>query len=183
MDKNALKDCIVCKESIKQGAQKCVNCDSFQDWRRYFSFGTVVLSLLVALFSVLAVAVPIIKSTLTPHRSDLRFSFLSYEPKLIKIVCSNVGNRAAILKEAKLYINQDGKEKHPVKTLMWERTDPIIRPNESRVISFYIILNEVRQYLPRRSPSDKSCQYIVQFEVIAFDHKPKIPRLIFSCPE
>lgn len=47
------KLCRYCALSIPVRAAKCTNCDSWQDWRRSFSFSLPALSLLLAIISVL----------------------------------------------------------------------------------------------------------------------------------
>ncbi len=79
------KLCRICCEPIAAGARKCIHCDSFQDWRGNLGVSATVLSLLVALVSVLTASAPILTKTLTPERSDLAFAFQganSYQPSL-----------------------------------------------------------------------------------------------------
>jgi hypothetical protein len=54
----AEKLCRACGKAMPAQGRKCTECGSFQDWRRFLSFSTEVLALLIALFSVLGVAVP-----------------------------------------------------------------------------------------------------------------------------
>ncbi len=58
--------CKVCMLPMPSGARKCAECSSWQDWRSHVTFGSTLLSLLVALVSVLTFAVPIWKTSLTP---------------------------------------------------------------------------------------------------------------------
>jgi hypothetical protein len=176
------KKCIVCREQIDKDAEKCTHCDSFQDWRRYFSMGTVVLSLLVALISVLTAAIPVLTTTLTPKRSDVRFSLLDYGSQRIKVVSSNLGNRAAVLKGATLFIVKNGSKQNAPIRLAWNRSDPIVEPAKWRIFEFHNEVNGVPVDLPMQSASDKSCQYRIEFDVIAFDHKPKKPSVTGACP-
>src|SRR5829696_6773442 len=62
----AEKLCRACKLPMPAGANKCTKCSSLQNWRRYLDMSGLVLSLLVALTSVLAFAIPIWKETFTP---------------------------------------------------------------------------------------------------------------------
>jgi hypothetical protein len=52
--------CIACKSEIEKGATLCSECGSYQNWRRHFTFTSTVLSLLVALISVIGLVAPII---------------------------------------------------------------------------------------------------------------------------
>src|SRR5258708_30177036 len=50
--------CVTCREKIERGAKICIRCNQFQDWRRFFGLSSTILSLLVALVSVLSIAIP-----------------------------------------------------------------------------------------------------------------------------
>ena len=180
-----MKRCKVCLEPINKGAIKCNNCDSFQNWRRFLDIGSGILSLLVALIAVLTVAVPIFKSALTAKRPDVHFSLIRYESKSIHIMCSNLGNRSGILKEAKLRIFINDREADETKDspifLKWEQQDPIIKPNESRLFKFYYEFYGDRQELKKCSPTITSCQYNISFEIIEPNNKSKKTGKTFPC--
>ncbi|WP_136658383.1 hypothetical protein [Nitratireductor sp. XY-223] len=44
--------CWACRGGLKPNQQKCVECDSWQNWRMYFAFSSTSLALLVALLSI-----------------------------------------------------------------------------------------------------------------------------------
>jgi hypothetical protein len=147
--------------------------------------GSGVLSLLVALIAVLTVAVPIIKSALTIKRPDVHFSFIRYEPKTMHIMCSNLGNRSGILKEATLRIiinKSEIEEARPFPVfLKWEEQDPIIKPNESKLFKFYYEFYGDRQGFKKCSSDITSCQYNIQFEIIEPNNKSRKTEKIFPC--
>ena len=177
--------CKVCLEPIHKGAIKCIHCDSFQNWRRFLNIGSGILSLLVALIAVLTVAVPIFKSTLTTKKPDVHFSLIKCESKTIHIMCSNLGNRSGILKEAKLrtFINDretDETKDSPI-FLKWEQQDPIIKPNESKLFKFYYEFYGDRQELKRCSSTITSCKYRIKFEIIEPNNKSEKTEKTFPC--
>ncbi len=180
------KECIVCYERIHGDAKKCTHCNSFQNWRRHLGFSSVVLSLLVAFVSVMTVAVPIIKSALTPNQSDVRYSFVRYDsaqdPKYISVVSSNLGNRSGILKEATLQVIRDEKKDTLSHPLAWKPAEHVVKPGESKILEFYWSEQNVIQFLPKKEGYN-TCSYQVQFHVIAFDHEPKSVTLTSNCPE
>lgn len=55
-DDKELKGCIQCASEIPKGANKCLKCGSFQNFRRFFEFSNNVLALLIALVSVISVS-------------------------------------------------------------------------------------------------------------------------------
>jgi hypothetical protein len=91
--REATKPCRVCAEPIRLAAQKCIHCDSYQDWRARINVSSTILSLLVALFSVLTVALPVIKDTLRTERPELQFFLLGASEHAVKISVINGGVR------------------------------------------------------------------------------------------
>jgi hypothetical protein len=184
-DNQDMIKCRVCFEPLHKGAVKCIHCGSFQNWQRFLNIGSGILSLLVALIAVLTVAVPIIKSSLTTKRPDVHFTLIKYEPKTMHIICSNLGNRSGILKQATLRILMNGGETDETKAspvfLKWEEQDPIIKPNESRLFKFYYEFYGDRQALKKCSPGTTSCQYNIQFEIIEPNNKSRKTEKFFPC--
>jgi hypothetical protein len=88
------KPCKVCGEPIKKVARVCYHCTNYQDWRGEIAVGSAVLSLLVALFSVLTVAVPIILDAFTPRNSALSFAFQAQSDKVLTVLVTNQGVRS-----------------------------------------------------------------------------------------
>lgn len=72
--------CIACKLEIEEGATKCVHCDTIQSWRRHLTFGSTVLSLLVALVSVSTVLIPIVAKTFAEDKAIIAGTMLSSGP-------------------------------------------------------------------------------------------------------
>lgn len=100
------KPCRTCAKPMPAAALKCTECDSYQDWRRLFSFTTSLLSLLVALIAVSTAAAPVIKETLQPARSKLSFQFLDSEPpSRVLAFATNGGTRSAVIRRAYLSCN------------------------------------------------------------------------------
>ena len=66
MSEGQITLCNSCKGELPSEAVKCAQCGSFQDWRRYLTFSATVLSLLVALTSMIALIVTQIKSAIPP---------------------------------------------------------------------------------------------------------------------
>jgi hypothetical protein len=140
------KPCVVCQEPIKLRASKCIHCGSYQDWRSNISFSlsTSVLSLLVALITVLTAAVPVLKEGLTPKNSDLTFSFQGAptDPMRLVVLATNRGVRPGTVHPASSILTMSGKlsmelalADEPVPSLS---PPTIIEPGKSRLFSFDI---------------------------------------------
>jgi len=91
------KACRVCASQINSAAKKCIECDSYQDWRGALGISSNILSLLVALIAVLTAAVPVLTKALTPDKSDVRVSIQVLSDQNLSIFVSNTGNRPASL--------------------------------------------------------------------------------------
>lgn len=106
--------CVVCRNSIPEGALKCTECGSFQNWRRHLDFSSLVLSLLVALLSVSGIVIPALYKTLNPPKSQVQSALILMHPidvhplrayeigKLrytlpLEILITNSGDRSALL--------------------------------------------------------------------------------------
>jgi hypothetical protein len=122
------KPCKVCAEPIKQAARICNQCKSYQDWRANINVSSTVLSLLVALVTVLTAAVPAIKSALTPEDSQLSFVFQDASFDSIGILVSNSGIRPGAVGGGQFLLTGD--------PLIWSFIELSIvgRPNGSSFI-------------------------------------------------
>jgi hypothetical protein len=69
--------CIACRLEIEPGATICVHCNTPQTWRQYLTLSSNVLSLLVALTSVLALIVPVLQKTFHSPYSNVTVSLLN----------------------------------------------------------------------------------------------------------
>jgi hypothetical protein len=126
----------MCRKEIPSGAKICTECNCYQDWRRYFGVSGTILSLFVALFSVLAVALPVIWNTLTPNRSEVQCNLLNWSENTgeVTIIVSNKGNRPAVLKALALESKASGDE--PPYTFLAKFSDPVLQPGNYRVLQF-----------------------------------------------
>jgi predicted nucleic acid-binding Zn ribbon protein len=92
------KPCKVCGEAIKKAARVCIHCNNYQDWRADINISSTVLSLLVALLSVLTVTVPVVKDVFTPKNSNLTYSFQGATKLVATEFVTNTGTRPGIMR-------------------------------------------------------------------------------------
>lgn len=78
-DATEFKRCGTCSSLIPIDAKKCTECGSFQDIRRFFSFSSTVLGLLVALISVLTFAIPLWEKTFRVERLEINAQMLDVD--------------------------------------------------------------------------------------------------------
>jgi hypothetical protein len=75
------------------GATRCSACNSYQNWRRFFDFSAVILSLLVALVSVVSAVGPQIVALLPPWGSDLESRSYYFSADTVSLIVENSGNK------------------------------------------------------------------------------------------
>lgn len=86
--------CRVCKKAIPAQARKCTECNSFQDWRRILSFSTEILALLIALFSVLGIAIPEFAKWRNRH-SHTQVRILGATEQDLLVIVMNTGRESS----------------------------------------------------------------------------------------
>ena len=172
--------CLVCKEDILKDAKKCNKCESYQDWRRFFQFNIVVLSLLVALFSVITTSVPVIKSIILPE-ADVRFSFLHFNRGNIIVVATNTGRRPAVLKRVSLNmisIPDGSKRSVPLSVRGETEKKEIIYPDKWTILKLFPASPE--DAFDLIDPADyKSCQ--LEFHTFDLNHNSGSTEFDVAC--
>jgi len=129
--------CKICGEPISTTARKCTHCDSYQDWRGGINISNTVLSLLVALVSVLAVAIPAIHEALKAKNSELRFAFQGANTEAITIFATNSGTRPGTVQSTlTLKVSAAGKTVEVPLTIQLRESSAatIIEPSQSRLL-------------------------------------------------
>ena len=132
------KPCSTCAEPIRLAAKKCVECDSYQDWRRHFSVSTIVLSLLVALLAVMGPAISSIKNALHIPRADPKIALSSVEPNVVSLLISNGGDSSASISK--------GRIEFPKGYIAWlirpGASDSLLVPSASMQVTNFIVTNQ-----------------------------------------
>jgi len=166
-------ECIICKNELKKGAIKCVQCGSFQHrWRRILA--GIDLKSLVALVPILTLSFVFVKDQLVDHKSDLRIAALSCsDGESIRIAVSNLGDRPAVIREkVKYHIIVNGKEDEAKFMVLKTPNLQLIKPGE-HIISDLIAWTGANTDAPIvKCPPGSACEYKIIFSIIGFDHKP-----------
>jgi hypothetical protein len=125
------KSCRVCAEPINKAAQKCIHCQSEQSWvRQRLGLSSTVLSLLVALISVLTASVPILMESLATKNAKLSFTFLSADDQYIVVFVTNAGTRPGTISQVSVIVGEG------VLQLTTGSPAPIIEPGRSYLLQF-----------------------------------------------
>lgn len=140
--KVAKKNCRVCQERISALATKCPHCSSYQDWRVRISPVNMALALLVALVSVVSMAVPMVKSALTPDNSQLAITYLDRADVTVPIVVSNKGSRPAVISSKaglKMFFGDSGASHGLLLSAMDQSRGDLLIPENSSKQYFYMM--------------------------------------------
>jgi predicted nucleic acid-binding Zn ribbon protein len=171
-------ECRVCKEPIRPGAQRCVHCGTFQNWRRYLTFSATVLSLLVALVSVLTVGIPVVINAVTQKRAHVEVSLLErHHWSNFMLVVSNSGEAPVLLREVQMLGVDKGKDwVYPLKHTAQGRGWPIVLEKNSYELLELRVVMRVR---PDNEATEKKYGCKLQFLLYHLDGRKEV--LPFSC--
>lgn len=97
--------CWACQSDILEAQKVCLECGSWQNWRRYLNLSTATLGLLVALISVSGTAITAISDRLTQKVAVLHVSGSSQNVRrgedqydvTFNLVIRNLGSSVAIV--------------------------------------------------------------------------------------
>jgi hypothetical protein len=107
--------CKVCREPVRQGAKKCIHCDSMLDWRGWLGISETALALLVALVSVVGATAPRIVELFTPQFSNLKVNVRQVFSNNIELAAVNEGHKSSELVSASISARtEDGRVLEPI---------------------------------------------------------------------
>ncbi len=147
--RNREKLCSVCLESVPVLATKCRHCGSYQDWRGRISPANTALALLVALVSVVSMAVPIVKESMTRDNSELIVRYLDRADVTLPVLVSNKGSRPAVIHEKaalKMLFGDPVRTHILFLTAIDQTRADLLIPEGSGKQYFYLM--DIQQYLP-----------------------------------
>jgi hypothetical protein len=143
-EKKREKECWACsKPLVKEYSRKCIHCEAYQrGWRKHFSFSIPVLSLIVAIISSAAIAVPVFLDALRSDNSKILVNYLSYKDLTFSILVANTGKRHGVIKRAGLIIPKSDlglpdNSALPVYALLpreQEERTAILAPGEAKIL-------------------------------------------------
>lgn len=113
-------------------AIKCQHCNGYQGRWFFLNLSTPVLSLLVALVSILSLTLPTLISAFSRQNSDVRVAFQYFEDGAAYFVASNGGTRAGSVGEVYLDYGQQG-ERYFLRGVASDRSIP---PGTSKRLTF-----------------------------------------------
>jgi|GEM_PF-2090216 hypothetical protein len=176
--------CVICQNTIPTGAKKCTLCGSFQNAFRRLLTGFDLKSL-VALLPVAALVVVFLKDEFTIHQSELHITSLACQNGKIRVVASNLGDRAAVLAGARLFhVRPDGTlaEGKPLSRESKSKSHPLIKAGDTEIFQFLTMTEAGRSYTVTPPLTNSSpCAYKLRADIVGFDHVAKAPEEICAC--
>ncbi len=103
MDLKQNKNCIACDNEISVNATICSHCGTSQGRKRVLNLTNSLLALVVAILSVAAFSIPIIKDALVPESSKVNMKYAFSKDDQSYFILENVGKQPALLES--FYIN------------------------------------------------------------------------------
>jgi hypothetical protein len=165
--------CPVCRETIKAGARKCVECNSDLDWKRYFTLSNTTLALLTALVSVIATSYPAIKRLMTPEKSVISVHVVgnNADDTTMSLLVSNAGRQTGSLNT--IVLAYSGKEGLVWKLPLQLRGDGVLFVEPLKTVGITVDLKEIdfhKSDLPyRRLPDELAASRLAKSRVANHD--------------
>lgn len=176
------KRCLICGEPINTAARKCIHCGSGQNAvQQKLGFSTNLLSMSVALVSVLGVVVPILIESATPDDSKLIFSLQYATGSELFVIVTNQGKEPGTVATASLRL-KDGKSVQ----LRSSEAAPVqvIEPKKAILLRFHKFIVDGKRVAPEYlfdAPNDKTC--ILSFDSTSFRGDRTSPVIEHRCGE
>jgi hypothetical protein len=149
------KPCSMCREPIKAAAKKCIHCGSYQSWFGRLNLSATVLSLLVALVTVVGATAPVIRRMMTPEGPYFRFSTPHFGRSAVTVKATNIGSEPGTLDTLLV----DTPQMSPGAPYMFQldAVPPVaIRPGETRSVAF--AFNNRKYVAPKIDEKRSDCR-------------------------
>lgn len=104
-DPKSSKLCNSCASSIPKAADKCVECGSFQDFRRFFSTSEFFFAQLISLISVCTLLVTTVSGINIWPNYELTFTRIGHNGPYLLVVVNNHSDKKAVIIDASIDIS------------------------------------------------------------------------------
>ncbi len=136
--KATTKTCSACKGTMPVDAWKCRHCQTAHGWHSFFSLGIPALSLLVAAFALLPIAIPPVRDWIDPPTAEIFVNARYVDGRgELEFEFVNIGRKAGIIPQ-----RFDCLRNRKESTDGFFARAPVIVPPESTVLKVY----EVNQF-------------------------------------
>ena len=164
--------CVVCREEIRRGAQKCTHCGSYQNWTRHLFRWSGVVAAVAALYPLWTMAIAL-REIATPHQPQLRFAAVSCGAEVLSVAVANVGTSDGVLSGVAFRVEGKSEIQEAQRTLVDRKTkvqEGLVVKADQVVIVDYVGLIDGRTEaaFPRRATVGAACAYKLTFSIIGF---------------
>lgn len=163
--------CRTCLEDIYDGARKCIECGSYQDWRRYIGLSNTSLSLIIALLSVLSLFITVVDNAFIEDE-NISLSILGASGNHLKLAISNSGEKGAVISPDALFLTPDRRELSGLKILNSSEeptTDLVVGPSEIKI--FTVTFGRDVGYRFNPMNKDKKCGISIDVVNLSGKHR------------
>ena len=165
--------------------------DDQHGWKYYVATGQTLLTLVLAIFSVLTVLIPVIHDAITPKVSHILFSWQGAMSGGVTIFATNSGERAGTVREeATLNVTYDQKILFSIPLNGgWSEAARVIEPHTSQLLDFGAPgdsgpnkLGQLGLKQMHFDPQKVTCQMVLKVNNWG-DSKPATNTIGFECSE
>lgn len=174
------KRCLVCAEPIHEHSQKCVHCGAVQNrLRQGVGLSSNVLSMMVALVSVLGVVVPVLIQSATPDDAHLIFSVQYATDTELFVIASNQGREPGSVALAHLEVK--GGKTVELRSSLASPVE-VVEPKKSVLMRFHKFMVDDKRVGPEfvlEAPRGALCH--VSFDATTFHGVHRRPVIERPC--
>ncbi len=162
--------CTMCCRQILKGARKCIHCDSYQDWRRFFFFSQATFVLLIAFITVASSTVPPLYDWLTA-KSDVQVELRQVYLYYFELSASNSGNRPGRLVNITMKaLTSSGDPPEPLFLQVYG--SGWVGPNQSIPLYVFVSPESLAEFM--NWPHRNIAKCTLEAQIVNYRDKPKV---------
>ena len=127
------RQCRDCMAPLKEGAIKCSDCGSFQNWQRRIQGLQVLLGFVLLILTLFAIQP--IKDLILGKYPEIHAAIVSADSERISVVLSNSGNGTAALEGINIFANTKSSGPWQGVLSFSDLQDRILKPGDIKVVS------------------------------------------------
>jgi hypothetical protein len=151
---------------MNDGAEKCTECDSYQDWTRHIFRWSGVGAAVIAVVPLWGMAWSLWQIAM-PTNADIRVSTMACSPNQITVAAANIGQKTGVIKNVEFAVVRDpAPQKDVYRDTRNLTTDQIvaIKPNDVVIVKYQPVSGGPED-LPIKQ-SSASCRYELTFTAL-----------------
>jgi hypothetical protein len=173
---------------MEPGADKCIECDSFQDWTRYVVRYTSVAAAVLGIIPAFTIAASLYEIAFGSKSADLRAALIRCSSQQIDMAFANLGKAPAIVVEVTFRSPDTKLDTKLEETLEIRRPDEATSPTffvdpggSVKLVSYQPFIGGTKTRFPQFPVEASVCRYHISISSIAFSSRKKAQELICDC--